>query len=209
MIHVAVVEDDPLAAELLSDYISTEDMKVVQHYPSAEQAVADIPRLPLPDVILMDIGLPGMDGIQATELLKQKFEDLEILMLTTFEDTETIIRAIKAGASGYMLKASRSGEICAAIREVKRGGSMLSGSVARKLVSEFQQEKATIELEELTEREKAILKELISGKSYKAIAADLDISVHTVNNHIRHIYKKLHVNSRAEAVALATQASTH
>lgn len=209
MIHVAVVEDDPLAAELLTDYISTEDMKVVQHYPSAEQAVAEIPRLPLPDVVLMDIGLPGMDGIQATQMLKQKFDDLEILMLTTFEDTATIIRAIKAGASGYMLKASRSHEICAAIREVKRGGSMLSGSVARKLVSEFQQEASTPELEELTDRERAILKELIGGKSYKVIAADLNISVHTVNNHIRHIYKKLHVNSRAEAVALATQAPTH
>ena len=148
MIHVAVVEDDPLAAELLTDYISTEDMKVVQHYPSAEQAIADIPRLPLPDVILMDIGLPGMDGIEATQKLKQRFDDLEILMLTTFEDTGTIVRAIKAGASGYMLKASRSHEICAAIREVKRGGSMLSGSVARKLVSEFQQTPPNPKLEE-------------------------------------------------------------
>ncbi|NKB97131.1 MAG: response regulator [Pseudomonadales bacterium] len=204
MIHVAVVEDDPLAAELLTDYISNEDMKVVRHYQSAEQALEEIPRLPLPDVLLMDIGLPGVDGIEATQRLKQQFEDLEVLMLTTFEDTETIIRAIKAGASGYMLKASRSSEICDAIREIKRGGSTLSGSVARKLVNEFQHESVSHELEALTDRENDILGNLIEGGSYKAIADQLDISVHTVNNHIRHIYKKLHVNSRAEAVAIAT-----
>ncbi len=205
MIHVFLVEDDPLAADLLIDYIQTDDMRVDRHFANAEEAIEQMPKLPLPDVVLMDVGLPGMTGIEATEQLKQTFPDLEVLMLTTFEDTQTIVSAIKAGASGYLLKASKSSDICSAIREVNRGGSMLSGLVARKLIGEFQARSGSrSETESLTERESDILDRLIRGDSYKVIAIDLDISVHTVNNHIRHIYKKMHVNSRAQAVALAT-----
>jgi DNA-binding NarL/FixJ family response regulator len=174
--------------------------------------MSSIPNLPLPDVILLDVGLPGVSGIEATEDLKSRFPDLEIIMLTTFEDTETIVRSIKAGASGYLLKASRAEEIRGAITQICRGGSTLSGSVARKLLQEFRNPTqgrdagldhlaSSDSLESLTERERHILGLLIGGGSYKAIAADLDISVHTVNNHIRHIYKKLHVQSRSEAVA--------
>lgn len=207
MLNICIVEDDPLAANLLQEYIEGDDMRVVNHYSSAEDAMSRIPILPLPDVILMDVGLPGASGIDATSNLKSRYPDLEIIMLTTFEDTETIVRSIKAGASGYLLKASRAEEIRGAIKQICRGGSTLSGSVARKLLREFRQpthERDTAtddELESLTEREHHILDLLISGKSYKAIAADLDISVHTVNNHIRHIYKKMHVQSRSEAVA--------
>ncbi len=207
MLNICIVEDDPLAADLLQDYIEGDDMRVVSHYSSAEDAMSRIPSLPLPDVILMDVGLPGASGIDATSNLKSRFPDLEIIMLTTFEDTETIVRSIKAGASGYLLKASRAEEIRGAITQICRGGSTLSGSVARKLLREFrrptrERDLATNdELESLTERDNLILDLLTSGKSYKAIAADLDISVHTVNNHIRHIYKKMHVQSRSEAVA--------
>jgi len=212
LLNICIVEDDRLAADLLRDYIEGDDMRVVCHYSSAEDAMSGIPNLPLPDVILMDVGLPGVSGIEATEYLKSRFPDLEIIMLTTFEDTETIVRSIKAGASGYLLKASRAGEIRSAITQICRGGSTLSGSVARKLLQEFRHptqgrdagmDHLTTDdsLDSLTERERHILDLLIGGGSYKAIAADLDISVHTVNNHIRHIYKKLHVQSRSEAVA--------
>ena len=212
LLNICIVEDDPLAADLLRDYIEGDDMRVVCHYSSAEDAMSGIPKLPLPDVILMDVGLPGASGIEATENLKSRFPDLEVIMLTTFEDTETIVRSIKAGASGYLLKASRAADIRAAITQICRGGSTLSGSVARKLLKEFRHPTHGRELgadrlasddnlDSLTTRESHILDLLIGGGSYKAIAADLDISVHTVNNHIRHIYKKLHVQSRSEAVA--------
>jgi DNA-binding NarL/FixJ family response regulator len=212
LLNICIVEDDPLAAGLLRDYIEGDDMRVVCHYSSAEDAMSGIPNLPLPDVILMDVGLPGVSGIEATENLKSRFPDLEVIMLTTFEDTETIVRSIKAGASGYLLKASRAGDIRDAITQICRGGSTLSGSVARKLLQEFRHPTqgrdlgadrvaSDDSLDSLTTRESHILDLLISGGSYKAIAADLDISVHTVNNHIRHIYKKLRVQSRSEAVA--------
>lgn len=212
VLNICIVEDDPLAADLLREYIEGDDMRVVCHYGSAEDAIAKIPSLPLPDVILMDVGLPGASGIEATEELKSRFPDLEIIMLTTFEDTETIVSSIKAGASGYLLKASRAEEIQNAIKQICRGGSTLSGSVARKLLREFRQVGIVRDtpaeppvtddsLDELTDRERNILDLLIAGGSYKAIAADLEISVHTVNNHIRHIYKKLRVQSRSEAVA--------
>jgi len=212
LLNICIVEDDPLAADLLREYIEGDDMRVVCHYSSAEDAMSSIPNLPLPDVILMDVGLPGVSGIEATEDLKSRFPDLEIIMLTTFEDTETIVRSIKAGASGYLLKASRAGDIRNAITQICRGGSTLSGSVARKLLQEFRHPTqgrdtgvdriaSDDSLDSLTARERHILDLLISGGSYKAIAADLDISVHTVNNHIRHIYKKMHVQSRSEAVA--------
>ncbi len=207
MLNICIIEDDGLAADLLKEYIASDEMRVVQHYSSAEDALANIPRLPLPDAILMDVGLPGISGVQATAELKAQFPDLEIIMLTTFEDSNTIISSIRAGASGYLLKASRAEEIRGAIRQVCQGGSTLSGSVARKLLREFQQSPEAcarpeeINQEILTDRERMILDRLIKGDSYKVIAADLVISVHTVNNHIRHIYRKLHVSSRAAAVA--------
>ena len=208
MPRVCLVEDDPTAAELLADYIRGDDLEISEHYGSAEEAMAGIPAGPLPDVVLMDVGLPGMSGTEATRRLKESIPDLEVLMLTTFEDSGTILDAIKAGASGYVLKASSSQEIRDAIFEVCRGGSYLSGPVARKLLAEFQSPPPdagaeTGTLQTLTARERTILDLLVRGRSYKLIAAELGISVHTVNNHIRHIYRKLQVNSRAEAVARA------
>lgn len=207
MLNVCVVEDDPVAAELLVDYISGDDLEVTRRYRSAEEALEQMPGQPLPDVVLMDVGLPGMRGTEATRLLKERHPEIEVLMLTTFEDTGTIVDAIKAGASGYLLKASSADEIRGAIFEVCRGGSFLTGSVARKLLLEFQDAQSggdqPADLQMLTEREREILDRLVHGQSYKVIGAELDISVHTVNNHIRHIYRKLQVSSRAEAVAKA------
>lgn len=195
-----------MAAELLAEYINGEDLKIVGHYGSAEAAIEGLSENSLPDIVLMDVGLPGMSGTDATKVLKERHPALEILMLTTFEDTATIVRAIKSGASGYLLKAASSEEISSAIREVCRGGSFMTGSVARTLLAEFKQAPELADaqaLEMLTERERMILDRLVQGQSYKVISVELSISVHTVNNHIRHIYRKLQVNSRAEAVAKA------
>ncbi len=208
MLTICLVEDDPTAAELLTDYISGQDLRIVRHFGSAEEALDGITAGSLPDVVLMDVGLPGMQGTEATRRLKERFPHLEILMLTTFEDSATILESIRAGASGYVLKASSSEEIRDAVFEVCRGGSFLSGPVARKLLGEFQAPAGESggppeKLEMLTDRERTILDLLVHGHSYKWIAGELSISVHTVNNHIRHIYRKLQVNSRAEAVARA------
>ncbi len=205
MLNVCLVEDDLVAADLLKEYINADNLRIVSHYATGEEALANIPKYPLPDAVLMDIGLGGMTGIEVTSILKAQLPQLEIIMLTTFEDHETIVSAIKAGASGYMLKASSSREIREGIFEVCRGGSFLTGSVARKLLNEFQERPGISAdlLEDMTKREHTILNKLINGDSYKLIAHNLDISVHTVNNHIRHIYRKLHVNSRSAAVAKA------
>ncbi len=204
MLYITLVEDDPVAAELLKEYLRTGEMEIDRHYATAEEALEAIPALPLPDLVLMDIGLPGLSGIEATRRLKGRFPALEIVMLTTFEDSRSVVEAIKAGASGYLLKASTQGQLQEAILEVARGGSYLSGRIARKVLEEFRSElvpPTDPAPESLTAREREILDQLVAGASYKAIAGRLGISVHTVNNHIRHIYEKLHVNSRAEAAA--------
>jgi len=207
MIFIALIEDDQVAATLLKEYLACEELKIVSHYDCAEDALRHIPTLPLPDLILMDIGLPGISGIEATQQLKQQFPQVEIVMMTTFEDSQNIIEAIKAGASGYLLKASSRQEIRNALCEIHRGGSYLSGRIARKVLDEF---RAGISLvnpinisveDNLTPREQEILTQLVKGETYNQIADDFSISVHTVNNHIRKIYEKMQVNSRAEAVA--------
>ncbi len=205
MLQLALVEDDPMAAELLKDYLSTEEMRIERHFETAEAALEALQAPPLPDLVLMDIGLPGLSGIEATRRLKARFPELEVVILTTFEDSRSVVEAIKAGASGYLLKASSQQQIREALLEVMRGGSYLSGRIARKVLQEFRSTvpvlpKAGLQ-EELTEREREILDLLVAGVSYKGIAQRLGISVHTVNSHIRHIYEKLHVNSRAEAAA--------
>ncbi|HEB94630.1 MAG TPA: response regulator transcription factor [Gammaproteobacteria bacterium] len=210
MIFVTLIEDDPVAADLLKDYLSGEELKIHNHYASAEVALERIPTLPLPDIILMDINLPGISGIEATQRLKQQFPDVDIVMMTTFEDSKSILGAIRAGASGYLLKASSSAEIRDALQEIHRGGSFLSGRIARKVLDEFRDDLLvqdapanSHQVEQLSAREQEILDRLVKGESYKTIADACNISVHTVNNHIRKIYEKMQVHSRAEAVAKA------
>lgn len=209
MIYVAIIEDNPTAAVLLKEYIESPDIRVTAVYPSGEEALALIPGIPLPDILLVDIGLPGISGIEVTRRLKEQFPDLEILIQTVFEDTASIVAAIKAGASGYILKASSRDEIIRAVMEVRKGESFLSGKIARKILQEFKNRETGAAGETahtdyaLTAREEEILRELIRGTSYKQIADHLDISIHTVNNHIRKIYEKMRVNSRGEAVAKA------
>lgn len=208
MLYVAIIEDNPQSGELLKEYIEGEDIKVSAVYASGEDAVSTMPTRPLPDVVLVDIGLPGMSGIEVIRWIKERYPEVELIAQTVFEDTKTIVDTIKAGASGYILKASPKEEYSRALREVKRGGSFLTGKVARKILHEFQRTgdefKSSIEEFHLTGREEEILRELVKGLSYKEISDKLNISFHTVNNHIRNIYQKLQVNSRGEAAARVT-----
>jgi DNA-binding NarL/FixJ family response regulator len=205
MIKVTIVEDNPQAAALLTEIIEKSSMQVIARYASAEAVLEDRSLVP-PDIFLVDIGLPGMSGIMLTRKLKTTYPHCEIVMQTVFEEAAQIIDAIKAGASGYLLKGAPREEIAAALLEVKKGGSYLSGPVARKVLNEFKSlSLRTIRSDdgkqELTIREKEVLERLVAGDSYKTIADRLGISIHTVNNHLRHIYEKLQVSSRAEVVS--------
>jgi len=222
MIRIAIVEDDPMAAALLRDYIACDDIAVDAAYGSGEEALERMRSLPLPDVVLLDVNLPGISGIETAARVKEAWPGVEIVMQTVFEDTDTILAAIAAGASGYLLKASSSDEFKRAIREAKAGGSPLSGKVAKRVLERFRADGASgaaaagtpgsgasgkaataKERYSLTPREEEILGKLIAGASYKAIASDLGISTHTVNSHLRKVYEKLRVNSRSAAVAIA------
>jgi DNA-binding NarL/FixJ family response regulator len=160
--------------------------------------------LPLdrPDVILMDINLGGMDGIECVRRLKTVMPEAQVLMLTVFADTEKIFRALAAGASGYLLKRLSPSKLLDAIREVREGGSPMSASIARKVVQSFQSTPARgDESADLSPREREVLNGLADGLAYKQIADQLSVSIHTVRNYIRRIYEKLHVRTRTEAVA--------
>jgi len=210
MLLVAIVEDNPKSAALLQEYVESAEVKVSAIYASGEEALEAIPRHPLPDIALVDISLPGISGIEVIRVLKGRYPGMELIVQTVFEDTGTILDSIKAGASGYVLKASPGEEYVNALQEVKKGGSFLSGKIAKSVLQEFQQPRpgndaqGRLERFGLTEREKEILQELIKGSAYKEIGERLTISTHTVGNHIRKIYQKLQVNSRGAAVARAT-----
>lgn len=156
-----------------------------------------------PDVVLMDIDMPGRSGLDATPVVKALRPEAQILMLTVFEDEDKIFQAIRNGASGYLLKRTPPSEIIAAIFDVHRGGSPMTSSVARKVLQFFQQQAPATDRQPdygLSNREQEILKSLVKGHSYKLIAEEHFISIDTVRSHIRHIYEKLHVNSKTEVV---------
>jgi DNA-binding NarL/FixJ family response regulator len=203
IIQIEIVEDNPTASNLLKEYLKSESTDVAAVYASGEEALNKIGQSAgLPDIILMDINLPGMSGIETTRQLKVKHPGVEIIMLTIYEDSSTIVEAIKAGASGYLLKGTSKDDLLAAVREVLGGGSFLTGKVARRVLQEFQTHYfGGSKVYGLTDREEEILTELVKGDAYKAIANKLSLSVHTVNNHIRRIYEKMQVHSRGEATA--------
>ena len=155
-----------------------------------------------PDVVLMDIDMPGMNGIQAVWEIKKEFPEIKILMLTVFEDEEKIFGALKAGANGYLLKKDSPAKILDSIEAVYNGESPMNGMIASKVLEFFQKTKtAEVDQSSLTEREKQILQLIIKGNSYKEIAASIFISVETLNSHIKNIYRKLNVHSRSELTA--------
>jgi DNA-binding NarL/FixJ family response regulator len=201
MIRVSIVEDHRATRESLVKLLQhAPEMVCVGAYGNAEQAEVEIP-LHVPDVVLMDINLAGASGIDCVEKLKQSHPQIEFMMVTTYDDTELIFNALRAGASGYILKRTAPDELLAAIREVRGGGSPMSMEIARRVVSHFHEiRKPMTDEEPLSGREREILNLLTEGLAYKQIADRLGISPHTVHNHLRRIYGKLHVQSRTEAV---------
>ncbi len=200
-IKVGIVEDEKQIRESLMILINgSEGFSCIHCYESAEAAIADIPLQDI-DVVLMDIHLPGMDGIGCITQLKPLCAEVQFLMCTSFEDTDSVFRALKAGATGYLTKTTQPSKILDAIVEVHKGGSPMSSHIARKVVASFQSNtKENSELQKLTEREKEILHLLSQGLRYKEIADKLFLSTETVRTHIRNIYEKLQVNSRTEAL---------
>lgn len=201
MITVSIVEDDAKLRETLMRYFSGQGgFSCLRAYPDAESALADLPDNP-PDVVLMDINLPGMNGIECVERLHRKVPALKIVMLTVFEDSEQVFKSLSAGAFGYLVKSNRPAKILQAIREVHDGGSPMSGHIARMVVQSFEKRATTPdETDSLAPRELEVLRGLSCGQPYKQIAANLGISLSTVRTYIQRIYEKLHVHSQTEAV---------
>lgn len=204
-IRVSVVEDDEHIRDMLINILEkSPGLRCVSGYADAESAIIDIP-LKAPDVVLMDIQLPGQTGIKAIETLHPRLSKTDFIVFTVFEDTDRIFAALKAGAVGYLLKSSTAHEIREAILDVRAGGSPMSPQIARKVVRGFKSAPAPAEgsdegLESLSARESEILALLSTGLTYKEIAAQLFLSTETVNSHVRNVYRKLQVRSRTEAV---------
>jgi len=201
IINVAIVEDEKQIRESLVVLINgSEGFSCINSFETAEEAIEEIPSLNL-DVVLMDIHLPGKNGIECITALKPKCESVQFLMCTSFEDTDSVFKALKEGASGYLTKTTQPSKILDAIVDVYKGGSPMSSHIARKVVSSFQLgNNVNSELQKLSVREKEILNLLSQGLRYKEIADKLFLSTETVRTHIRNIYEKLQVNSRTEAL---------
>jgi DNA-binding NarL/FixJ family response regulator len=200
-INVAIVEDNDKIREGLAVLIDgSEGFQCSAAYESAEEALRRLPSYN-PDVVLMDIQLPGMSGIECVEKLKEKNPNVQIMMLTVFEDNEKVFKSIVAGATGYILKRTPAAELLRAIKELHEGGSPMSDQIARKVVQAFQQMgKSSKETENLTDREMEILSFLAKGYQDQEIADHFFLSIKTVRTHLRNIYQKLHVRSRTQAV---------
>jgi DNA-binding NarL/FixJ family response regulator len=201
-IKVSIIEDDAWIRENLSARIGHAQGFVCSGaYRTGEEAIVQVPAH-APDVILMDINLPKMNGIECVRQLKALIPSAQILMLTVYEDSDKIFNSLLAGASGYLLKRTPQAEILEAIADVHRGNSPMTGHIARKVVQYFNQRGSTdTEMEKLSNREREVLEYLARGSSYKEIAGALTVSIDTIRAHIKGIYGKLHVHSRGEAVA--------
>ncbi len=203
-IAVAIVEDDVPAREILASWIRNADgFRCAGEFDDAETALARLPH-EKPSVVLFDINLPGMNGIECVRRLKPRLPETQFVMITVYEDANHVFNALSAGASGYLLKQTRRNELIEALKDVHAGGSPMSSQIARKVVQNFyrnETQDAGGETIELSPREREVLELLARGYLYKEIAEQLKISVLTVNTYIRRIYEKLHVRSRAQAVA--------
>lgn len=203
MITLLIYEDNIDYAESLSAFFEMEDdMTILGHYENPSEVSTQILEY-CPDVVIMDIDMPKMNGIQALKEIRKTDSKALVLMLTVFDDEDRIFESIQNGANGFLLKESKPKKIIEAIRDVMDGGAPMTGSVARKVLNQFNVIKPKEETADLSKREKEILSFLVSGMSYKMIASKCSISYHTVNAHIRKIYEKLHVSSATEAVAKA------
>lgn len=200
-ISIAIVEDLDEVREGLKQFISlSPDFNVKDTFKTAEEALFDLPVIN-PDIVIMDINLPGMSGIDCIKQVKKKIPNTQFMMFTVYENDEKVFEALKAGASGYLLKNTGMVQITESLRELYNGGSPMSSNIARKLVTVFRaQQPEETSVEVLSNRENEILQLLSKGLLYKEIADKLSISVGTVRQHIHKIYEKLHVNNRTEAL---------
>ncbi|MFZ4620804.1 MAG: response regulator [Bacteroidota bacterium] len=204
MINVVIVEDNKIINNSLAALLNrSKGFSCVGAFVDCESMLKKVKSLE-PDLLLMDIKLPGMNGIEGVKIVKGILPDLNILMLTVHEENDLIFDALVAGACGYLVKKTHPDRLLEAIKDAHEGGAPMSSHIARK-VTLFFKNKNTVKEEStlLTDREREILKELITGKTYYSIAMTLNISKDTVRFHIKRIYKKLHVHSQAEAVAIA------
>ena len=201
-ISVAIVEDDAEIREGLERTIAkAKQFSYLKAYANGEEALAELPRL-APNVVIMDIRLPGMDGVECTRRLKKILPATQVLILTVFMEIDQIVNALKAGASGYILKRTSRVELLQALEQVWEGGAPMSGEIARKVVESFRQPQQAELIEgKLTPREEEVLRSLAMGNGSKEIAEQLNVSLDTVKFHLKNIYTKLHVRSRTEAVA--------
>ncbi len=201
IITIGIVEDDAVVRDTLRSFCdgySCFHCEIAKA--SAEEFFAKLTDENIPDVILMDIGLPGMSGIDAIRLIKQKYPNVDIIMLTVYHDPHKIFDSLCAGASGYLLKTTSFTQIKDAIEVVHAGGSYMSPQIARKVIDYFHPHHPLETASPLTQKEKEVVFGLVDGLSYKMIADRLNITHHTLRSHIKHIYQKLHVHSKAEVI---------
>jgi DNA-binding NarL/FixJ family response regulator len=200
-IKVAIVEDDEGIRSSFSALLRrAKDIKLAGEYANGESALQEIPKL-LPDVVLMDINLPGMKGYECVRQLKAVHPSVQFLMLTVYEDSDSLFNSLKAGASGYLLKRTASARLLEAIRDVHSGGSPMTPQLARRVVQFFSKPAdGQSPVSRLTAGEKEFLDQLANGYAYKEIAERMKISIDTVRSYVRTVYEKLHVHSRTEAV---------
>lgn len=198
---VVIVEDDRAVRENLAALISTDDrLRLLGAFGSAEIALREIPAL-RPKLAVMDINLPRMNGIECVGRLKLLVPDLNVLMLTVYEDDDSVFRALKAGANGYLMKRDAAEKLLHALQEIQRGGAPMSAHIARQVVQFFHRSEApAAESERLSPRESEILNLLVQGLILKEVADQLGIGLETVRTHVNHIYLKLHVRSRTKAI---------
>ena len=201
-IAVSIVEDNEgVRADLVRLIDGAPGFRCLSQHPTAENALREIPKIN-PEVVLMDINLPGLNGVECVRRLKPLLPRTQIVMLTVYNQTEHIFDALTAGASGYLLKQTKPNDLLAAIRDVHEGGSPINSHIARKIVQSFQRApRAGSETATLSPREAEVLDLLAKGYLYKEISEKIGLTFATVRTHVRHIYEKLHVRSRTEAVA--------
>ncbi len=201
--YISIIEDNIIFRENLAAYLQPlPNYFLLGTYDCFETALTDFKSGNHPDIVLMDIGLPGKNGIDGTKIIKQLFPKTELIIVTVFEDSNMVFEALKAGACGYLTKSLGLPELKKALDDLEKGGAPMSNKIAKMVVESFQ---LNHEDNTLSKREKEVLTLLAKGKTYSAIAEELFISKTTVRTHIRNIYQKLHVNSKAEAIQLANE----
>ena len=200
MITVCIVEDLEDVRNGLAAIINmTDGFKVLQTFSNAEDAVDNLVSLH-PDIVIMDIHLPGMSGIECIRRIHERNKSIQFMMFTIYENSDTVFEALEAGASGYILKNSSPAKIVESLRELHQGGSPMNAEIAKKLVTRFQKQTFPENEYHLTPKEQKIIELMSKGYLYKEIAFELNNTVNTIKQHIRHIYEKLHVQNKAEAI---------